>query len=389
VARSKGKRRRVAADIGRKGRLVERIVAWLHERPPNVRVVTREFLPTLDGRDEREVDVLVTDQNDHLNIRCAIECKNEMTAAGSANMQLFVDKLVALGIPCDKGFFVSAKGFTKPALRLATAAGVTPLVVDNLTPDRLASIVGEAVQCVVHLLPVVDSINLVSDPVTVALDTPLLYNPDGHSIAPQDLIWHAWLQGRLHPAIGQHFVQFQVPAGWYVVAGGERQTIVYLGTVVRVGGYVIDVAGPAKSHSLRHAVTGTVEKWGVEASWELPPGRHLLATFATERALVQYVSTHRPALVTRIKVPRIRWDNIYWPPSARLEEVLKRQFETAPDHEHPEPSGIADVDVDNVATAWEPISTSYSGDPVGWFTMNVEDIIYDPPEAEDNPPSQG
>jgi hypothetical protein len=375
---------RVAGNIGRKGRLVERIVSWLHERPFGVRVVTREFLPTLDGKEEREIDVLVTDENGTSDIRAALECKNEGRPASGRDMKIFVEKLAAVGIPSDKGSFVSAKGFTTSALELAAAAGITPLVVDNLTTDRLSSVMGEAVQCVVHILPVVTSINLLDEPSTCSLDAGLLHDPGGRTIAVLDLIWYAWCRGQLAPVIGQHFVQLHVPEDWYVLAGGERHAIRYLGAVIHVGGYVIDVVGPAKAHALTHATEGTMENWGLEASWEVPSGRHLLATIPTEQALIRYLGTSRPTVINRVKVPRIRWGSIYWPPSARLAEVLNHRVETTEASRNPhEMPPIQDFDADNIVTAWEPVDDHYFGEPVGWFTMSLDDMVYDAPEAEE------
>jgi hypothetical protein len=285
---------------------------------------------------------------------------------------------------------VSARGFTKPALKLASEAGVTPLVLDNLTDDRLSSVIGEAVQCVVHILPVVISINLVDEPSTVALDSPVLHDPAGRGIVVLDLLWYAWCQGQLTPVIGQHFVQLHVPEDWYVLAGGERHAIRYLGVVIQVAGYVIDVVGPAKAHTLKHATQGTIERWGLEASWEVPSGRRLLATIPTEQALVRYVGISRPAVINRIKVPRIRWGDVYWPPSARVAEILKQQVETTePSSEAHEISPIPDSGADNIVTAWEPVSEQYFGEPVGWFTMSVDDMVYDPSEAGESTEAPG
>ena len=99
-----------------KGRLVEQIVASMHEFS-GVKVQQNVFMPTLgNARRKREIDVLLTSNVAGYLVQIAIECKNEKGVIGSPKIDAFVGKLSDIGIPTRHGIYVSASGYTREQL---------------------------------------------------------------------------------------------------------------------------------------------------------------------------------------------------------------------------------------------------------------------------------
>ena len=133
-----------------KGKIVEGIVALLHEQP-GISVKRNVYLKTTDGADKREIDVLISGQLVGYPTRIAIECKNYKTEIGKADIDAFIGKLNDLGFPTQHGIYVSTSRYTKGALKRAKNAGVRTLNLDGLTRDRLSAAIYDALQSIIYL----------------------------------------------------------------------------------------------------------------------------------------------------------------------------------------------------------------------------------------------
>jgi len=146
--------RRKPAETARKGKLVEAIVALLHETP-GVKVERNVFLPPVHGDQtrRREIDVLLTATVVGHSVRIAFSCKNEAKKIEPGKIDEFIGELDDVGIPPQHGIFVCVNGYTRGALDRAKQKGIRTLVLRGLTKNRLASEVAEAFQFNVFLIP--------------------------------------------------------------------------------------------------------------------------------------------------------------------------------------------------------------------------------------------
>ena len=103
-------RRQARATSSRdKGRLVERIVARMHDRP-GIKVEINVFLrPHHAKGSKREIDILITSEVAGYPVQIAIECKNKKKPVGIDYIDAFVGKLNYVGIR--HGIYVSSTGY--------------------------------------------------------------------------------------------------------------------------------------------------------------------------------------------------------------------------------------------------------------------------------------
>ena len=133
-----------------KGDIVEQLVAAMH-KTPDVKVETNVYLSTLDGKAEREIDILVSSKVAGYPVNIAIECKNEKKPTGVDQIDAFVGKLKHIGIPTQYGVFVSSSRYRSGAIARAQEAGIKTLLLKDTT-EELSQIVRQSFQSVVFLL---------------------------------------------------------------------------------------------------------------------------------------------------------------------------------------------------------------------------------------------
>ncbi len=242
------------ASSADKGKMLERLVAWLHEGP-DVQVQMRVRLPTIfNPKKKREIDVLVTGSVAGHKVRLAIECKSERQPIGTDRIGAFESKLRQVGIPPALGIFVSANGYTSDALDHARSVGITPLIFRELTEDRLDVAVSEAVQSVVYLLPDVVSFNLLNEldePIADISEAFVFYDEKGQPAGTiPDFVWDAVRKGTLEPVVGKHVVALELPSGWHNVIEGRKQYVRANGVTVDVLGLVLGLQGEVRRHTL-------------------------------------------------------------------------------------------------------------------------------------------
>src|SRR5436190_1367238 len=96
-----------------KGRMIEAIVASMHESD-GVKVERNVKLPpTRSQEPTREIDILLSSQVCGYPVRYVFECKNERKRIGVEYIDAFVGKLQDVGIPTQYGIFVTTSDYSK------------------------------------------------------------------------------------------------------------------------------------------------------------------------------------------------------------------------------------------------------------------------------------
>src|SRR4051812_46168845 len=104
---------RTAGNTNRtKGRLLEAIVATMHDMP-GVQIQQNVRLPAFGSSSNRrsEIDVLMNCAVAGYPVRIALECKNVKSIVDTPKINTFLAKLDDVGIPRQHGVFISIKGF--------------------------------------------------------------------------------------------------------------------------------------------------------------------------------------------------------------------------------------------------------------------------------------
>jgi hypothetical protein len=103
-----GSPKRKSSEKIRKGRLVESVVALLHNIP-GITVKRNVKLPPLHGDQSRtrEIDVLLSSDVAGYPVRIAFSCKNERKKIRVGTIGEFIDQLNEVGIPPQQGIIVS------------------------------------------------------------------------------------------------------------------------------------------------------------------------------------------------------------------------------------------------------------------------------------------
>ena len=346
-----------------RGRLVEEIVALLHDRPEytidrNVRFPSRR-----NPKRPREIDILASTSFLGHPIYLAFECKNYAKRVGIEKIGEFADKLEDVGIPVQYGIFIATNGYTKGAIDRAQDLGIRLLLLDGLTQDRLAVELHNATQSIVYLLLDVLSIRIVNQAAEVfAFEQLFLRDQSGKVVGSiMDLIWADWRDGKISTELDEHEIAIPIPANWQWIIDGVSMPSTASATI-KVTGVVVTRPGKTQDLQLRDASTGITDRRHIHTSYASDQLTLPVTLAETEEEL--QVALELPAFtrlsVGRIPLPRIR-HIIYWPPSHRIMLELKRQFDRTilqgqwPFDELVWPA-IGTLEGTDLATVWEPIS---------------------------------
>jgi tetratricopeptide (TPR) repeat protein len=323
---SSGKRKnakKTPAHI-RKGKIVESVVAMLHDIP-GVTVETNVELPPKHGDPERrrEIDVLLTGRLAGYEVRIPFSCKNEAGPIKPALIGEFIDTLDDVGIPTEHGIFVCVNGYTKGALDRAKVKGIRTLVLRGLTKDRLASEISEALQFAVYLLAEVNSITVTNTVNTTKHGAEFLVFADKDQQlcgSVLDLIFDRWQKGEPPSRLQEYEIDLDVPKGWYQFVAGNAVEVLGVRCTIKITGLVIEISGEARKHSLVDPVSNVTERSKIAVSFGPLKGQSLPVTaFSSEADLSAFL--HRKSavrVVSRIRLPRIRCGNVYYPFSERV-----------------------------------------------------------------------
>jgi hypothetical protein len=320
----KHKRKYSNVSTTTKGKIVERITAMMHE-VPDVLVERNVSLPSIDrsGR-TREFDVLLTSQIAGYGVRFAFECKNYAKPIGVKKIDEFIGELNDVGIPTQYAIYVSVSGYTGGAVQRARSVGMKTLTLTGLTANRLKAQVTEASQNVVYLVPRMVQFSLVNNVGPLEDHTQLFYfyNEEGDvcGFLP-DLLWKAWMEGRVPLALGEHELDLNIPNGWHQIVDGMKKPVISASARVEVSAAVVSFAGSVEQHSLVDASDNTLRKFHANVSFDTSQSTYPVTNYHTESDLQTFLDS-RPATVRmtvgRNKVPRIVVGPINWPPSERV-----------------------------------------------------------------------
>lgn len=328
-----------AANI-RKGKIVEAVVALLHDRP-GVKVETNVQLPPKHGDPSRrrEIDVLITGEIAGYEARVAISCKNERLPIKPNLIDEFIGTLDDVGIPPEHGIFVCVNGYTKGALDRARSKGIKTLVLRGLTKDRLASEVAKAFQFGVYLLADVIRISVTNNIGTAGYEGQFLVFCDAQQElcgTILDLIFDRWQKCDPPSIIGEYDLNLEVPKGWHQFVEGELVPVLAASCTVRVIGLTIELSGKTHRHSLIDPLQNVVERSRFAVTFDMPKkGESLpITAVSSEEDLTKFLN-RTPAIrvVVRIRLPRILCGNIYYPFSERVGRLmLTTRTEDPPTH---------------------------------------------------------
>lgn len=305
-----------------RGQLVEDLVQRLHEQT-DLLVQARVRVPTkTNPKRYREIDVLATREILGRAMHLAFECKNYAKRIGVPKIGEFRDKLEAVGIPVQHGIMIaSANGYTADALERASELGITLLVLDGLSDDRLATAVHDAFQSIVYVLLSIEKITLTNSAPSANWDELLFLRGSSKELrgTVMDLVWAEWRDGRIPMTLGSHTLSVPVPAGWHWnVAEQEMPTRAEV--VVAITAHVLTLRGRATHVSLREAQTGRLDRAQISVEFdEEVSGTYGISRAPTEAELQALLRRQGKVHITlhRIPLPRIVY-HIYWPPSARV-----------------------------------------------------------------------
>jgi hypothetical protein len=241
----------------------------------------------------------------------------------------FIGALDDVGIPTQHAIYVAVNGYTGGAVQRTRAAGVKTLVLTGLSQDRLRAHVAQASQNVIFLVPRTVRFTLVNNVGELEDDTQLdyLYDERGDfgGYLP-DLLWTAWVEGRMPLAIGEHEVEIDIPDGCHHIVDGKKESPISASAKVEVSAAVISFAGRVEQHSLMHASDNTTAKYSAKAAFDTARSEYPVTNLRTESDLQEFLERRSGTLrvtVGRIKVPRMRVGPIFWPPSERVAREMK------------------------------------------------------------------
>lgn len=349
-------------DSSVKGKLVEMIVAIMHDKP-NIRVERNVRVPALrDPNRKREIDVLLTGSFSGYPVRLAIECKNYSSIIDVPKIDSYVGKLQDIGIATECGIYVSANGFSEGAVERAKEVGITLLILTGLTPDRLASKVFGAIQSVVYLLLEVADISILNY-VDACSNSALLMNVFDNQkrfrATIPDLIWREWIEDRLPNKIGEYKIDVPLPRGSYHLINGMLEPIEAVTARIEIVGLSISLPGRASQHVLINAGDKTLNKFKLQASFDTPQDPLPITRVYSEEALREHIEqqTEKVKLaVGRYQLPRIYYNSLYWLLSERATKELEvLELRCQQEQREVQNEELQQIEGSNLKTVWEPI----------------------------------
>ena len=323
------------AETARKGKLVEAIVAMLHDIP-GVKVERNVFLPPVHGDQtrKREIDVLLTATVADYPVRIAFSCKNESKKIEPGKIDEFIGELDDVGIPPQHGIFVCVNGYTRGALDRAKAKGIRTLVLKGLKKNRLASEVAKAFQFNVFLMPEVIRMTVTNNAETADYEGQfLIFVDDKGRVCGTlaDLIVNWWKHGDAPSSLGEYHPEFEVPRGWYQIIRGKPEAVLGASATVRVKGAIITLSGKTKTHALVDPLSQKVTRGQVRVDFDVARKRKVVlpvTTVNTEEELEAFTRRQSEVTITsRIKLPRIQLGATYYPWSERVFRLMIERYQ--------------------------------------------------------------
>jgi hypothetical protein len=344
-----------------KGRIVEMIVASLHEDSGLIIEQNVRLPSLLNPKRKREIDVLLSGTISGYPIRIAIECKNYKSIIDAPKIDAFVGKLQQIGIPSQHGVFVSAQGFTSGAIDRAKEAGITPLVLTGLTSNRLAAELFSAVQSVVYLLPEITTIQVKSN----LKEIPgigflwFLYDKERKMRGSvQDLVWKMWIEGTIKPVMGETEIDVPVPEDWQNLIDGELKPVLSVKIKLKVKGLVARNQGQATQHALIDSASNKLNKFRIDIKFDTNQTTLPIQPVFSEEDLQTYLNKQSEPIklsIGRVILPRIYFNYLYWPLSERAFKGFSMLVQKCyKEGRIPDPEEMKEIEGNDLRTIWEP-----------------------------------
>ena len=368
--------RPAATSAVTKWRLVEQVVASMHESAGVVVERNVRLPPVRGGGTKREIDVLVTGSFAGYPMRVAIECKDYKRLIGASDIDAFVGKLPYVGIPTQQGIYVTVRGYTQGAIEHAQEAGIKLLTLQDLA-QQLPESVARAFQSTLYLVATVEKLLFTegNDSEDHGPSTPsewwALFDEQGQfwGMIP-DVIWQAWVRGDIPSAMGTYTVPIGLPPGWHQLANGKPVTDRSITATVRVVGYLVTLSGTVTAHRLTNAVDQTPMKYRTTATFPLDAASTKLpvVTVQSEAELQELLAGHQEMVqvTARVRLPRIQFKSTYWPPSQRVMHTIVERVRAFEAGEGPDPQtlSLAEIEGDDLSVVFEPIMREHPASPL-------------------------
>lgn len=350
-----------------KGQVVEKVVAMMHEGS-GVGVHHDVKLPAKDAQSRRrQFDVLLIGNVAGYQTTIVIECKNYGRNINVKDIESFSGELEDVGLAPQQGILVSASKIGAGAQSRARSLGMKVFELKGLTADRLSSAIHEANQQVIFVVPYLSHVAIVSpagDRTGSHGEMLTIFDERGNLMSTlPDMVWLRWLHGRPSSVLGEHEHKFDTD-GWHHLVNGELLPVWSVKIRVKVVGAVVLFSGTTTRHALVQPEDGGLQKYKQKASFDIGPGQYPVRMVETEEELQKLIKKRSAALsltVGRIRAPRLRTENIYWPPSQRAVDKMREL-----DASHASGEGVAltpealqGVEGTALTVIWEPISEEY------------------------------
>lgn len=349
-----------------KGKFLEEIIYKIYRKDGVIVKKNALLTPVftrIKSRKKREIDILLVNKVANIEVKIAIECKNEKKPIGTPQIDAFIGKLCDVGIPAQLGIYISASGYTKGAIDRARVAGIKTLVFKEITGENLNDILNEAIQSVIYLLLDVKSISIINNVQNPADDIHFFYDEKGNICGTTtDLVWVNWKKGHIPEKIGHHQIELIIPDKWNQIIKGKIEPILSAEAEVIVYGLLIMMPGTVSDYALLEQDTNEINRRFVEASFDSSQGGYAIKVFDSEDLLKERLQKYRIKIsFGRKKLPRIKFGAIYWPPSLHTINQLSKLSQLAQSGEviDPRQYRLEDIEGSDISAIWEPIYSRY------------------------------
>lgn len=345
-----------------KGKILEMVVAELHENP-NIKVERNVRLPTVrNPARKREIDVLVSGSFAGYPTRIAIECKNRANILDVEFIDAFIGKLNDVGIPTQQGIFVSPIGFTKGAIERADEVGITTLIFQGLTSDRLSEKIDKAIQSVIYLIAEITSLSVACNIKETENSFQLWFLYDQEKIIQgsiPELIWKQWINERLPSTLGEHEVEVIVPDEMRLYVDGRLERVISAKAKIKIVGLHISIVGEATQHSLINPSNQKSSKFKTTVKFDVSQRSFPVTTLDNEDDLQKFLKQRSEVIkltIGRMRLPRIRFYSLYWPLSERAIRVLTALiFQCQAEGRKLSEQELASIEGSDLNAIWDPI----------------------------------
>ena len=157
---------------------------------------------------------------------------------------------------------------------------------------------------------------------------------------------------------GEYPLEIESPNGWYQVVDGKIEEAQQISIRIYVIGFLLTLIGKVQKYGLINAEDHSIEKSQFRATFDVSESKYPLTVIHSEGQLNEFMNRPEPvSIISRIRLPRIRVDSTYWPPSEKATEkvVALMQAYEADEIEDPRPIDITEIEGSDLRTIWEPI----------------------------------